>query len=375
MVHPMTEASPAISFEEIRDLIRKLPGPDLEAGTAARLRETQLTKPAGALGRLEDIAYWVACWQGRHPPDMRHPRVAIFAGNHGVAKARGVSAYPVDVTAQMVTNFQNGGAAVNQLCRIADSDLRVYELDLENPTDDFTRGPAMSDEACLQAMAYGMMAVEPGLHLICLGEMGIGNTTSAAAICTAIFGGSAADWVGPGTGVDAEGIERKIRAVEDGIEEDIDEFAAFVDETLAAEDGWTAGGLRFQRVPPDASYDFTVYLATGETAADMCAAVGVDIHLDGEPYTSCRGPGQVILNLNRWRLSVPEYVAAEVPLVEYRRMVLNHEVGHELGYDHERCPGAGEPAPVMQQQTLFLDGCEANPWPYLDGRRYAGPPA
>jgi nicotinate-nucleotide--dimethylbenzimidazole phosphoribosyltransferase len=218
MVHPMTEASPAISFEEIRDLIRKLPGPDLEAGTAARLRETQLTKPAGALGRLEDIAYWVACWQGRHPPDMRHPRVAIFAGNHGVAKARGVSAYPVDVTAQMVTNFQNGGAAVNQLCRIADSDLRVYELDLENPTDDFTRGPAMSDEACLQAMAYGMMAVEPGLHLICLGEMGIGNTTSAAAICTAIFGGSAADWVGPGTGVDAEGIERKIRAVEDGIE-------------------------------------------------------------------------------------------------------------------------------------------------------------
>jgi hypothetical protein len=164
-------------------------------------------------------------------------------------------------------------------------------------------------------------------------------------------------------------------AIEDGIDEDVDEFAAFVDETLAAEDGWTTGGLRFQRVPPDASYDFTVYLATGETAADMCAAVGVDIHVDGEPYTSCRGPGRVILNLNRWRLSVPEFVAAEVPLVEYRRMVLNHEVGHELGHGHERCPGAGEPAPVMQQQTLFLDGCEAYPWPYLDGRRYAGPPA
>src|SRR3546814_162267 len=165
-----------------------------------RLRETQLTKPAGSLGRLEDIAYWVACWQGRHPPDMRHPRVAVFAGNHGVARARRVSAYPVEVTAQMVANFQNGGGAVNQLCSLADSDLRVYELDLDNPTDDFTKGPAMTEQACVQAMAYGMMAVDPGLHLLCLGEMGIGNTTFPAPLCTAILGGSAADWAGPSSG-------------------------------------------------------------------------------------------------------------------------------------------------------------------------------
>ncbi len=164
-------------------------------------------------------------------------------------------------------------------------------------------------------------------------------------------------------------------AIEDGIDEDVDEFADFIDETLAAEDGWTAGDIRFQRVPPEAPYDFTVYLATGRTAATMCAAVGLDIHLDGVPYTSCRAVGQVILNLNRWRLSVPEFVDAEVPLEDYRRMVLNHEVGHELGYGHERCPGEGELAPVMQQQTLFLDGCKANPWPYLDGQRYTGPPA
>ncbi len=213
----MPEPTAAIGFDEIRDLARNLPGPDLEAGTAARHREARLTKPAGALGRLEEIAYWMACWQGRHPPQLRHPRVAVFAGNHGVAAARGVSAYPTDVTAQMVANFGSGGAAVNQLCEIADSDLRVYELDLDTPTSDFTQGPAMDAEGCARAMAYGMMGVDQGLHLLCLGEMGIGNTTSAAALCAALFEGTAEDWVGPGTGVDAAGRARKTAAVEAGI--------------------------------------------------------------------------------------------------------------------------------------------------------------
>ena len=213
----MNDLKPAITFDEIRDLARHLPGPDLEAGTAVRMRDRELTKPAGSLGKLEEIADWMACWQGRHPPELRHPRVTVFAGNHGVATARPVSAYPVTVTAQMIANFQAGGAAVNQLCRIADSDLRVYEMDLEHPTADFTAGPAMSEEDCARAIAYGMMAVEPGLHLICLGEMGIGNTTSGAALSAALFGGSGMDWVGPGTGVDTVGIERKAAAVEDAI--------------------------------------------------------------------------------------------------------------------------------------------------------------
>ncbi len=212
----MPEPTAAIRLDEIRDLARNLPGPDLEAGTAARHREAQLTKPAGSLGRLEEIAYWMACWQGRHPPELRHPRVAVFAGNHGVA-ARGVSAFPAEVTAQMVANFGAGGAAVNQLCEVADSDLRVYELDLENPTADFTRGPAMDEEGCARAMAYGMMGVDQGLHLLCLGEMGIGNSTAAAALCTALFEGTADDWVGPGTGVDEAGRARKVAAVEAGI--------------------------------------------------------------------------------------------------------------------------------------------------------------
>src|ERR1700730_1004414 len=109
------EDKPLATLDEMRALIADLPGPDLEAGTAAAAREAQLTKPAGALGRLEELAQWLATWQGKHPPTMAHPRTAVFAGNHGVA-ARGVSAFPATVTAQMVRNFIAGGAAVNQLC-------------------------------------------------------------------------------------------------------------------------------------------------------------------------------------------------------------------------------------------------------------------
>lgn len=213
----MAEAQPALTLDEMREIVRRLPGPDLEAGTEARRREAQLTKPAGALGRLEEISYWMACWQGRHPPKLNHPRIAVFAGNHGVAAARAVSAYPVAVTEQMVRNFQSGGAAVNQLSRIADSDLQVYELDLGRPTADFTQGPAMDEETCARAMAYGMMAVEPGLDALCLGEMGIGNTTAAAAICAGLFDEPPALWAGPGTGVGEAGLARKVAAIADGL--------------------------------------------------------------------------------------------------------------------------------------------------------------
>lgn len=199
---------PAASLDEIRALMAHLPGPDLEAGTAAAERERHLTKPAGALGRLEELAGWLATWQGRHPPAVDHPRTIVFAANHGVA-ARGVSAYPAGVTAQMVRNFIAGGAAVNQLCKVVDADLRVYEMNLDQPTGDIVDGPAMTEEECARAIAYGMMAVEPGLDALAVGEMGIGNTTIAAALCLALFGGDAAEWTGPGTGVVGAGLEHK----------------------------------------------------------------------------------------------------------------------------------------------------------------------
>jgi len=205
-----------VSLDEIRRLFRELPGPDLDAGTQAAEREAQLTKPRGALGRLEELSGWLATWQGRHPPRVEHPRTAVFAANHGVAD-RGVSAYPQAVTAQMVENFIEGGAAVNQLCAAFDADLRVYEMALDQPTRDFTAGPAMAEDECARAMAYGMMSVEPGLDVLCLGEMGIANTTSAAALGCALFGGEAKDWVGAGTGVSGSVLQTKVAVVEEGV--------------------------------------------------------------------------------------------------------------------------------------------------------------
>jgi nicotinate-nucleotide--dimethylbenzimidazole phosphoribosyltransferase len=216
MVNSSMASPPAASLAEIRALLPHLPGPDLEAATQARMRERELTKPAGALGRLEELAAWCASWQGRTPPRIEHPRTSVFAGNHGVA-ALGVSAYPASVTAQMVKNFTDGGAAVNQLCKVVDADLRVYEMALDHPTQDFTKAAAMTEEECARAMAYGMMAVEPMIDVLALGEMGIANTTSAAALCHALLGGTAADWTGPGTGVSGAVLERKTAVVAAGV--------------------------------------------------------------------------------------------------------------------------------------------------------------
>jgi nicotinate-nucleotide--dimethylbenzimidazole phosphoribosyltransferase len=290
--------APTASLAEIRSMLAALPGPGEAARAAAAAREARLTKPAGALGRLEELAAWMAAWQDRHPPRLRRPRVAVFAGNHGVA-ARGVSAYPAEVTRQMVANFVSGGAAVNQICRSVDADLRVYELSLEAPTADFVAGPAMDDAECARAMAYGMMAVEQGIDLIALGEMGIANTTSASALCLALFGGEAADWTGPGTGVAGDRLARKREAVAagaalhagsgDGLELlrrlGGFEFAAIAGAVVAARfarvpvllDGFaaTAAAAALLRVDPGLLDHCQVAHLSAEPAhARLCAAIG-----------------------------------------------------------------------------------------------------
>lgn len=199
-----------------RALIADLPTQDSEARQGADARNGQLTKPPGALGRLEDIALWYAGWRGETRPAITAPQIIVFVGNHGVA-AQGVSAFPPVVTEQMVTNFEQGGAAINQLAKVAGAKLDVHALDLNRPTADFTKAPALAGDECLKALRTGWGAVDPGADLLALGEMGIGNTTSAAAICHALFGGVAADWTGRGTGVDDAGLANKQRVIAEGV--------------------------------------------------------------------------------------------------------------------------------------------------------------
>jgi len=201
------------NFDDLRALLAALPVCDPVAVARAKTRDAVLTKPLGALGRLEEVAFWLAGWKGVAATNVQ---VAIFAGNHGVV-AQGVSAFPAEVTVQMVTNFRTGGAAVNQLAKAVGARVVVEAIELDRPTADFTVAPAMTQAEVLAAMAVGWNAVDPEADLLVPGEMGIGNTTAAAAMACALFGGSAGDWVGRGTGVDDAGLARKRGAVAAGL--------------------------------------------------------------------------------------------------------------------------------------------------------------
>jgi nicotinate-nucleotide--dimethylbenzimidazole phosphoribosyltransferase len=204
------------ALADVAGLAKTLPQADLAALEAARARQNSLTKPPGSLGRLEDLACFMASWRGLDRPTISRAQAVVFAGNHGIC-AQGVNPYPQAVTAQMVLNFQHGGAAINQLCRANGADLSVIALELDRPTADFTEGPAMTEAETLAAMQEGAAAVDLTADVLILGEMGIGNSTIAAAMAAALFGGEVAAWVGAGTGSDSDGMKRKIAAIEKGL--------------------------------------------------------------------------------------------------------------------------------------------------------------
>jgi nicotinate-nucleotide--dimethylbenzimidazole phosphoribosyltransferase len=242
------------SWLELAAACRNLPAADEAAAAAVAAREATLTKPAGSLGRLEEAVAWLARWQGRNPPRLDRVDVLVFAGNHGVT-AQGVSAYSAAVTAQMVANFAAGGAAINQLARIADARLRVLPLSLDRPTADFTTASAMTEQEFLAAVEIGADAVSPETDLVCLGEMGIGNTTAAAALAAALFGGGGERWAGRGTGVDDDGLARKRSAIDRALArhagclaDPLACAAAFGGRELAAILGATLAARR-QRIP------------------------------------------------------------------------------------------------------------------------------
>jgi nicotinate-nucleotide--dimethylbenzimidazole phosphoribosyltransferase len=208
--------APFATLNEFRAMLEAATAPDMASIAGAKARNGQLTKPPGALGRLEELAIWYASWRNTDRPSIENPQIIVFAGNHGVC-AQGVSAFPAEVTAQMVSNFEHGGAAINQLAKTFGATLNVHALELEMPTQDFTAAPAMSEAEVVIALMAGWDAVDPKADLLVTGEMGIGNTTSAAAVAAAVLGGSAADWTGRGTGVDDDGLARKTDAVARGL--------------------------------------------------------------------------------------------------------------------------------------------------------------
>ena len=242
------------SFDDLRAACLDLPSGDLKAAAVAVQRQRQLTKPPGSLGRLEDVVVWLAQWQGRSMPRLDRVDILVFAGSHGVT-AQGVSAYPAEVTAQMVANFSAGRAAINQLARTVGATLHVVPLALEQPTADFTQALAMNEDAFLAAVGTGYNTVSSGADLVCLGEMGIGNTTAAAATAAALFGGGGIRWAGRGTGVDEDGLARKRAAIDAGLarhaallRDPLSSAAAFGGRELAAILG-AALAARQRRIP------------------------------------------------------------------------------------------------------------------------------
>ena len=295
-----------LPFDDIRALLAAMPGPDTGAAQLVAERDAQLTKPPGALGKLEDLAQWLAMWSGRRPQITR-PLVAIFAGNHGVT-AQGVSPFPADVTAQMVGNFTNGGAAINQICVAHDLGLKVFDLALELPTGDISVEPAMDERTCAATMAFGMESIAGGTDLLCIGEMGIGNTTIASALYFALFGGEAEEWVGPGTGHDSEGVKLKAevirRAVElhkDHLSDPLEVLRRLGGRELAAMAGAILAG-RSQRIPVIidgfvASAAAAVLFAADPNALDHCIFAHVSAEPAHQKALDAMGK-EALLNLN-----------------------------------------------------------------------------
>lgn len=195
-----------------RQALTDLPDADEVARQTVRARAAQVLRPAGALRRLDEVAEHVAAWQSTATPRVDRPAVLVFAADHGVAAA-GVSAYPGDVTAHMLEAVRTGRATINAMARSIGASLAVHDVGVGRPTDDIRHGPAMSidrmDEVAHLAAGAVDDVVAAGADLLVVGELGIGNTTIAAALAAALLGGDPADWVGRGTGVDDDGLARK----------------------------------------------------------------------------------------------------------------------------------------------------------------------
>ncbi|WP_375642062.1 MULTISPECIES: nicotinate-nucleotide--dimethylbenzimidazole phosphoribosyltransferase [unclassified Bartonella] len=206
----------ASPFDDFRALLTNLPVADEFSIILAKKRQKNLTKEQGTLGKLGDIAVWYAGWRGTEKPIVTRPLVAIFSGNHGIVEEN-VTPFPQSMTQKMVQNFASGGAAINQICIAYDLGLKIFDLALEYPTMNITKDAAMDERSAAATMAFGMESIAGGTDLLCIGEMGIGNTTIASALCLALFGGEVEEWTENGMESEDDFYQRKIAAVKTAI--------------------------------------------------------------------------------------------------------------------------------------------------------------
>jgi nicotinate-nucleotide--dimethylbenzimidazole phosphoribosyltransferase len=198
----------------LHDAMKRLPQPDADAAAAVRARADDILRPSGALARLDDVAVHMAAWQRTTTPRVARPAALVFAGDHGVAEHGGVSAYPTAVTAAMLAACRQGKATICALARSVGATLETVDVGVGHPTGDIRFEAALTPERFERVVAQAVAAVDAlDTDLLVLGEIGIGNTTAAAALAGALLGGEPATWVGRGTGVDDAGLERKRAAV------------------------------------------------------------------------------------------------------------------------------------------------------------------
>ncbi|KAA6204865.1 MAG: nicotinate-nucleotide--dimethylbenzimidazole phosphoribosyltransferase [Candidatus Tokpelaia sp.] len=198
-------------FDDFRALLQTMPEADAGQMARARARQAKLACAPGALGRLEEIAVWLCGWRGREKPLIMRPLVAVFAGNHGIAR-NNISPYAPETTRHMVDNFAKGGAAINQICTVNDLGLKVYDLALAYPTEDISLDAAMDERSCAATMAFGMEAIVGDTDLLCLGDMGNGSAAAAAMACL-LFGGEPEAWLSPAAGIKGGFFERELEFV------------------------------------------------------------------------------------------------------------------------------------------------------------------
>ncbi len=269
----MTRAATGLPFDDIRNLLAGLPQADEAAHAAAQARTRDLAVPEGSLGRLAEIAEWMAAWQANPKPAVTRPLVAIFAATHGLAAAD-PDAGPADATQKRVELFAAGGAAVNQIALQAEAGLKVFDLALDLPTPDIRADAALSEAACAATMAFGMEAIAGGADLLCVGAAGAGNRTVAAALACALLGGAPGDWT-DGSAGSGEAVSAALAQHEGHLADPLEalrrvggrEFAAIAGAILAA---------RYQRIP---------VLLDGLVS---CAAAAVLWKMDPSALDHCR---------------------------------------------------------------------------------------